>query len=139
MSAPMAQVMRAAAHVLLSGIFVVGGLDAARHPNANVAEAKTVIDPLADKLPLFPMNAATIVRLNGAFQVAAAIALAVRPHPRVPALGLAVSLIPTTLAGHRFWDKSDDERFTELVEFLANAAVLGGLLLVAIGDEEGVS
>jgi len=138
MSVPIPQLLRAAAHVLLSGIFVVGGLDAARHPDTKVDQAKAVTDPLANKLPVFP-NTATVVRLNGVSQVAAAIGLAIGPRRRIPALGLAASLVPTTLAGHRFWDKSGDERSAQLAAFLTNAAVLGGLLLVAVGDEENAS
>ena len=130
MSAPITSAIRALGRVLLSGMFVVGGLDAARHPDAKVAQAKTITDPLARTLPLFPHDTATMVRLNGAFQVAAATWFALGPRPRLPALGLAASLVPTTLAGHRFWDATGDERFGELVAFLANTAVLGGLLVV---------
>jgi hypothetical protein len=36
MSIPVARVTHAAARVLLSGIFVVGGLDAARHPSTKI-------------------------------------------------------------------------------------------------------
>ena len=45
--------------------------------------------------------------------------------------------MPTTLAGHRFWEHSDPtERFGQLSNFLKNAGLLGGLLLAAV-DTEG--
>jgi len=44
---------------------------------------------------------------------------------------LAGSLIPTTAAGHRFWEESDPStRAQQTIHFLKNAAMLGGLLAV---------
>jgi uncharacterized membrane protein YphA (DoxX/SURF4 family) len=51
---------------------------------------------------------------------------------RPAALVLAGSLIPTTLAGHRFWDAPDPEtRRQQTIQFLKNVAMFGGLLLAA--------
>ena len=45
--------------------------------------------------------------------------------------------MPTTLAGHRFWEHEDPkERFGQTSHFLKNAGLLGGLLLAAV-DTEG--
>ena len=45
--------------------------------------------------------------------------------------------MPTTLAGHRFWEHEDPkERFGQLSHFLKNLGLLGGLLLAAV-DTEG--
>ncbi len=40
-------------------------------------------------------------------QIASALALATGRAPRLAATVLAASLVPTTLAGHRFWEESD--------------------------------
>src|SRR5439155_1358622 len=47
------------------------------------------------------------------------------------------SIVPTTLAGHRFWEHTDPtERFGQISNFVKNAGLLGGLLLAAV-DTEG--
>jgi uncharacterized membrane protein YphA (DoxX/SURF4 family) len=57
-------------------------------------------------------------------------ALAIGIKPRLAALSLAASLIPTTLAGHRFWEEEDERaRAMQLTQFLKNLGLLGGLLL----------
>jgi len=39
--------------------------------------------------------------------------------------------VPTTLAGHRFWEEEDEAaRAQQTVQFLKNAAMMGGLLLI---------
>lgn len=50
---------------------------------------------------------------------------------------LAGSLVPTTLAGHRFWEETDkQERAAQQIHFLKNLSMLGGLMLAAL-DTEG--
>jgi hypothetical protein len=40
--------------------------------------------------------------------------------------------VPTTLAGHRFWEVQDkQERAQQRIHFLKNVAILGGLLITA--------
>ena len=47
------------------------------------------------------------------------------------ALALGASLIPTTAAGHRFWEEDEPAaRSQQTIHFLKNAAMLGGLLMV---------
>jgi uncharacterized membrane protein YphA (DoxX/SURF4 family) len=51
--------------------------------------------------------------------------------PRVAAAMLAGSLVPTTFAGHRFWEQDDPAtREQQTVHFLKNAGMMGGLLMV---------
>ena len=50
---------------------------------------------------------------------------------------MAGSLVPTTLAGHAFWEKSDPkERATHRTQFLKNVGLIGGALLAAV-DTDG--
>ena len=50
---------------------------------------------------------------------------------------LAASLVPTTAAGHRFWEESDPTaRAQQRIHFFKNVSMLGGLL-ISSGDTEG--
>ena len=53
---------------------------------------------------------------------------------RIGALGLIVYLIPTTLMFHGFWNFEGEAQRVQLVNFLKNLSIIGGLaLLVAYG------
>jgi uncharacterized membrane protein YphA (DoxX/SURF4 family) len=74
-----------------------------------------------------------LVRLNAAVQLGAGLLLATGRFPRLAALALAGSLVPTTLAGHRFWEESDPQAKTnEIHHFIKNLSILGGLLVAAV-------
>jgi uncharacterized membrane protein YphA (DoxX/SURF4 family) len=65
-------------------------------------------------------------------QVGGGALLAVGIFPRLAGLALAGSLVPTTFAGHPFWQIEDPtQRAQQRVHFLKNAAILGGLLIAA--------
>lgn len=139
-------VVRALARPLLSIIFVVQGAKAVRDPEPHVAKAQPVADrfvPLVRKIapPQFgdriPESTANLVRLNGAAQVLGGLALATGKGRRLGAVVLAGSLVPTTLAGHSFWQESDKAvRAAQKVQFMKNLGLMGGLLLAAV-DTEG--
>ncbi|HEY2814237.1 MAG TPA: DoxX family protein [Acidimicrobiales bacterium] len=129
-------VSRKLARPMLAGIFVLGGIDALRHPEPKADMASTVGPQLAEPLGL-PDDPETLVKINGAVQVGAGVLLAMGRLPRVASLALAGSLVPTTLAGHRFWEETDErKRASQRIQFFKNAAMLGGLLLAAV-DTEG--
>jgi len=53
---------------------------------------------------------------------------------RLGALVLLVYLIPTTLLFHHFWTFAGDDRTVQMVNFLKNLGIMGGLaLLIAYG------
>jgi uncharacterized membrane protein YphA (DoxX/SURF4 family) len=111
-------------------MFVSGGIDALRHPESKVTKATTVTGPIAATLGI-PDDPISLVRLNGGIQIVAGVLLASGRLSRLAAFTLAASLIPTTLAGHRFWAESDPKgRAAQQIQFLKNAAMLGGLILV---------
>ena len=121
--------VRRLGRALLAAMFVSGGLDAIRHPEGKVAKASAVIDPLEHELQV-DVPAATLVRANGGVQVAAGALLASSRLPRVAAFVLACSLVPTTVAGHRFWEESDPaQRAAQRIHFLKNVSMFGGLLV----------
>jgi len=66
-----------------------------------------------------------------ALQLVAGTALVIGWHERVAALALALFLIPATLTAHDFWAYHGPELQGQLVNFLKNVAILGGLCFVA--------
>ena len=134
---------RLIARPLLASMFVVGGVNAFKNAPALAAKAK----PTADRLrPLWektvpavklPEETVTLVRINGAAQVVAGLALARGRAPRLSSTILAASLLPSTAAGHQFWNESEpDARANQQIHFLKNLSMLGGLMLAAV-DTEG--
>ena len=124
------------ARPLLGGMFVVAGFDAFLHPESKIQKADAVASRLARMLGL-PEDTKLLVRVNGGEQVGAGVLLAMGVLPRPMAAGLAASLVPTTLAGHPFWQESDPStRSAQRLQFLKNASILGGLILAAT-DTDG--
>jgi putative oxidoreductase len=129
-------IARRLARPLLASIFIYGGLDAVRHPAPKVPAADTVAADVAAKVPGISTTE-QLVRLDGAVKIAAGVALAAGKVPRLAALILLTSLVPTTAAGHRFWEEKDPaKRKAQQLHFVKNAAIAGGLLLAAV-DTEG--
>lgn len=72
------------------------------------------------------------MRFNGAAMLVGGAALALGILPRVAALGLAASLVPTTIVGHPFWNEDDPAvRRNQTIQFAKNVSMLGGLLIEA--------
>ncbi len=115
---------------MLAGMFIYGGLDAFRNPKSKARRAEAVAPAIAEAAGV-DADTVQLVQINGAAQVGAGVALALGVMPRLAALTLAGSLIPTTLAGHRFWEEEDPAaRAQQTTHFLKNVAMLGGLLMV---------
>ena len=94
-------------------------------------------DPLAEKTGVEDLDAEMLVRINGAVQIGGGVLLAAGKFRRIAALALIGSIIPTTYAGHRFWEESDPTtRTQQKMHFLKNVGLLGGLILAAF-DTEG--
>jgi uncharacterized membrane protein YphA (DoxX/SURF4 family) len=128
---------RALARPMLAGIFICGGVDAILNPEAKAKKAWDVAPPLAEQLHLPTQDPVTLVRLNGALQAVGGTMLALGKAPRLASTALIGSLVPTTYAGHRFWEEADPQtRQQQRTHFLKNLAVLGGLILAAV-DTKG--
>ena len=128
--------IRRIARPLLASVFVYGGIDTLRNPGPRVPAADNVLPGLLGKLPL-SLTSEQVVQIDAATKVAAGTTLALGKAPRLSATVLAASLVPTTLAGHRFWEEQDPaKRAQQRTHFLKNASVLGGLILAAV-DTEG--
>ena len=84
------------------------------------------------------MADADLVKANGAIMVGAGVLFSLGRFPRLSALVLAGTLVPTTLAAHAFWNEEPDTqaRTMSRIQFEKNASILGGLLLATV-DTEG--
>lgn len=134
--------LRRLARPLLASVFISGGIDTLRNPAPRVQAASPLVDKTvgqrADSLPdAAPTDPDSLVKLDAAVKVGAGVALALGKAPRLASLLLAGGLIPTTLAGHAFWEHDDPaERAGQQIHFMKNAGLLGGLLIAAV-DTEG--
>jgi putative oxidoreductase len=127
-------VLRALARPMLASIFIVEGFDTLRRPERVAPTAEPVARYLADRLPALPIPAKPeqAVRINGAIQLTAGTLLALGRFPRLSALAIAATLVPTTLAGHRFWEADEDgTQAQQRIHFLKNLTMFGGLLIAA--------
>jgi len=64
-------------------------------------------------------------------QCVAGLALLCGVQQRVAALALIVFLVPATLTAHPFWLDHTAARQSQLINFMKNLAMVGGLLFVA--------
>jgi putative oxidoreductase len=125
-------VLRALARPMVASVFIIQGFDTFRRPERVAAEAEPVVRPIADRVQVVPGKAEQAVRLNGAVQMAAGSMLALGRWPRLAALAIAGTLVPTTLAGHRYWEAEDDaSKAQQRIHFLKNLSMFGGLLIAA--------
>ena len=130
-------ISRVVARPLLAAMFIAGGYDAVRNPGGKVKKAESVALPVAEKVPFLPQDAEKLVQLNGAVMVAAGSLMAIGRFRRLAALALIGSIVPTTYAGHRFWEEDDEAtKAQQRTHFLKNIGLLGGLILEVV-DTEG--
>jgi len=126
-------VARTVGRPLLAGVFIASGLEVLANPEPRAKVAKPVVDRVASAIPFAPTDPLDAVRLNAAVQLGAGVLLAAGVMSRLAALALAVSIVPTTAAGHRFWEINDPlKRQQQRTQFLKNSAIFGGLLVVAL-------
>lgn len=130
---------------MLAALFIQGGISALRAPEAHAQAAKPVLDamaPAVDKaVEVAPVEQrpddVLLIKIDAGVKIAAGTLLAFGKFPRLASTALAATLIPTTLAGHRFWEETDPQRKQEQqIHFLKNVSMLGGLLIAA-ADTEG--
>ncbi len=121
---------------MLASIFVYGGIDAFRNPQSKTPQADKVLRTLPAQLP-GTANTEQLIRADAAAKIVAGTALGLGKFPRLASIVLAASIIPTTAAGHRFWEETDPARKKmQQLQFVKNTAILGGVLLAA-ADTEG--
>lgn len=134
MPGPPRNPLRLAARVLTGSTYALLGLDAARTPGARVEQAAPMLAKVRSIIPL-PAQDRLIVRGNAVVQATAGTLMARGTVPRLSALALVGSLIPTTLAGHPFWAVQDPAaRKLQRIQFHKNMAMIGGLLFAVLDN-----
>lgn len=125
--------LRPAARILTGSTYALLGFDALYAPGARVDQAAPLLAAIRTWAPLLPADDELVVRGNAAVMVAGGTLLALGRAPRLSAVILAGSLIPTTLAGHSYWKIEDpDVRKVQRIQFHKNMAMIGGLLFAAL-------
>lgn len=110
--------------LLLSAIFLMSGFDKIVHwsRTGEQMESEGMVF-----VPLFLLLAIVV-------EVGAGLSVLVGWRARLGAAGLIVFLIPVTLIFHDFWQYSGEAQMRQMMHFVKNTAILGGLfLLVAHG------
>lgn len=126
--------LRPAARVLTGSTYILLGFDALRAPGGRVDQAAPVLATIRRAVPL-PEDDELVVRGNAAVQVVCGAMLAMGRAPRLAALALAASLVPTTFAGHSYWALEDEAtRKVQRIQFHKNMAMIGGLLFAALDE-----
>jgi len=135
--------IRLVARPMLASTFIYGGINALRNTSALAEASKPVNDEIRDiagkvapQVPV-PEDDKTMVRINAGVHIVAGLALATGRVPRLASAALAATVVPTTIAGHPFWDEKDkNRRNQQMTHFFKNLSMLGGLVLAAL-DTEG--
>jgi uncharacterized membrane protein YphA (DoxX/SURF4 family) len=118
---------------MLAWVFVYGGQDVLRNPEPRARTGGPFVDWLRGVVPVLPEDKIVLVRANAGVMVLGGLLLALGKLEKWAALMLAASLVPTTLAGHRFWTFQEKQpRAQQVIHVNKNMAMLGGLLYVAL-------
>jgi putative oxidoreductase len=130
--------IRRLARPMLASIFIMGGIGALKDTPNHAKGAAPLLEkatgPVRGVLPeQVPTDPETLVRIDAAVKIGAGALLALGKFPRMASLLLAGSIVPTTLAAHRFWEEHDPQlRSEQQIHFLKNLGLLGGVLLAAV-------
>lgn len=113
--------LKTLAHMLLSAIFISGGFKVFQEPGGRPQKVAAAGIPAPRQ--------ATI--LNGAIMTVAGTTLALGIAPKLSALALIGTLIPTTFVGHPYWtETAPQNRANQQIHFMKNIAMIGGLVAV---------
>ena len=118
---------RALARPLMAAMYIADGASALKSPGPRVDTVRSAGLSEPEKL----------VQVNAATMLAGGLLLATGRLPRLSALALLVSMVPTTWVDHPFWSETDPQtKQTQQRHFLKNLSMMGGLLL-ATADTGG--
>lgn len=105
---------------LLAAIFIVSGTAKLTDLPGTVAHMTQAGIPYANTLAL----------VAGAAEILGGLAIAVGFLTRAAALGLILFMIPTTLVFHAFWNFTGEQRLPQMVNFMKNLGIIGGLAVL---------
>ena len=111
---------------LLSLIFLISGVDKIIHWHGN-----------ADYMDSQGMSSAPFYLILAiALELGTGLAILFNKKIRLGATLLTLYLIPVTLIFHHFWDLTGVDRQLQMIQFLKNLAIMGGLLVLAATPAE---
>ncbi len=110
-----------AGRILLSLIFLMSGV------MKFVAWDQTAGHMASKGMPLIPV----LLPLAALVELAGGLSILLGWQARLGALLLFLYLIPTTLIFHNFWSFEGAEQQNQMIHFMKNLAIMGGLLVVA--------
>ncbi|MFG2987382.1 DoxX family membrane protein [Streptomyces sp. NPDC048258] len=117
---------------LLATPFITGGLRTLGQPEAVGEVAQPVVRAVGKRVPVLAGDPLQLVRVTSTIQAAAGLLFATGRAPRLAALTLAATLVPTSLTAHAFGTVEDlEERARQRAHFLTDLSALGGLLIAA--------
>lgn len=117
--------------ILLSGIFFASGVGALKAPEQQAPVAQQFFGD--NGVELQDDEAITLIKAKGAAMFLGASALSLGIVPRLAATGLIASLIPINMAAHAFWKEQGEEaKQMQMINFLKNLGLIGGLLGVVV-------
>ena len=110
-------------HMMLSAMFIINGFKAFQEPGSRPQKVAEAGIPAPRE--------ATI--LNGAIMTVAGTTLALGIAPKLSALTLIATLIPTTFVGHPYWKETTPQnRANQQIHFMKNIAMIGGMIAVLV-------
>ncbi len=109
-----------AGRILLAAIFLVSGFAKLTDTSGTAAHMEGMGIPYAHTLAI----------IAGIAEVAGAISIASGFLARIGGIGLVLFLVPTTFIFHAFWNYEGAERLPQMVNFLKNCGLAGGLLMI---------
>lgn len=133
--------IRRVARPMLSAVFISRGVEALKSPKPATDATRHTLEGLS-KLPdpvgtNVPSNAETVAKATAAVQIGGGLLLATGRLPRVASAALALSVVPSSLGGHAFWNEVDPQRKAdERRAFITDISLIGGLIIAAV-DTEG--
>jgi putative oxidoreductase len=113
----------AAARVLIALVFLANGFGII--PQSQPAKELASHGTPAALVPMLMLTARTIEIVGG-------FALILGIYPQIAAIAIIVFLVPATLLAHDFWRAvGTPEYVSQLLQFLKNTAITGGLVIIA--------
>ncbi|MDQ3333576.1 MAG: DoxX family protein [Myxococcota bacterium] len=106
--------------ILIGAIFMVSGIAKLTDTAGTAGYMDAAGIPYAPQLAV----------IAGIAEIVGALSLIFGFLTRIGALGLIVFMIPTTLLFHAFWTFDGPEQKMQMVDFMKNLAIIGGLAMI---------
>src|SRR6185503_3041825 len=103
--------------LLIAAIFLMSGIAKLTDTSGTVSHMTAAGIPYADTLAI----------VAGVAEILGGLSLALGLLTRLGAFGLILFMIPATLIFHAFWNYTGEARMPQMVNFMKNLAIIGGL------------